>query len=171
MTVASSNQGGYSFHWSVPIDDTHFWMYDAVFNLDTEIAQERLERDYKYKTPDFQMKLNLGNRYGQDREAMVTGPFCGIAPNNQTQDGCVIEGAGPIQDRTQEHLGYIDRGITAARKTLLRAVQQVEAGEPFGPSPTDPLPNPTIVAGVIPATDDWQSALKELEHQAVLAGR
>jgi nitrite reductase/ring-hydroxylating ferredoxin subunit len=168
VTVASSNQGGYSLHWSVPIDDTHFWMYDAVFNLDPELIQDRHERDLTYKTPDFQMKLNLTNRYGQDREAMKTGPYCGIAPNNQTQDGCVIEGAGPIQDRTQEHLVYIDRGITAARKALLRAVQQVQAGEPVS---LRALANPTIVAGVIPATDDWQEVLKRMERDAVAGGR
>ena len=39
------------------------------------------------------------------------------------------EGAGLIQDRTQEHLGYTDRGIVAMRKMILQAISDVQTGK------------------------------------------
>jgi phenylpropionate dioxygenase-like ring-hydroxylating dioxygenase large terminal subunit len=168
ITCAAPNAKGYSLHWSVPIDDTHFWMYDAVYNVDPEFHRKRHGDEFAYKNRDYTMKLNKANRYLQDREVMKTELFCGIAPNFQSQDGCVIEGAGPIQDRTQEHLGYIDRGITAMRKALLQAIDAVREG---GQGPALGLtPHTRIVDGMIPASLDWQKELRRREHAPIGAG-
>ena len=40
----------------------------------------------------------------------------------------VTESMGPIYDRTEEHLGTIDRAIVRMRRLLLDAAQTVEAG-------------------------------------------
>ena len=45
-----------------------------------------------------------------------------------SQDAFAIETQGAIQDRTKEHLGSSDVVIAAVRRTLLKAVQQVQAG-------------------------------------------
>ena len=54
--------------------------------------------------------------------------FSGIGHNFQAQDACVIEGAGRVQDRTKEHLVTSDKAIVAARKLLLKGIQDVKEG-------------------------------------------
>ncbi len=43
-------------------------------------------------------------------------------------DQWAVESMGAIQDRTQEHLGYSDRIITAARRMIFRAIDDVAEG-------------------------------------------
>jgi hypothetical protein len=106
-------------------------------------------------TPDYHMVRNRANRYRQDRESMKSWSYCGLGANFLPHDTCATEGPGPIQDRTQEHLGYTDQGIVAARQALLRAIRDVQAGrEP--PRPTQD----TLVARsdvLLPAAVDWRS--------------
>src|SRR6266545_7898101 len=80
--------------------------------------------------PGFRLARSKGNRYLQDRDSMRTEAYAGLGTNFLPHDTCATEGAGPIQDRTQEHLGSTDRGILAARLVLLRAVRDVQAGRP-----------------------------------------
>ena len=54
--------------------------------------------------------------------------FCGIARNFGAQDLCVIEGAGYIQDRTQEHLASSDMPIVVARKLRIKAIRDLQEG-------------------------------------------
>jgi hypothetical protein len=74
------------------------------------------------------MTRTRANRYLQDRASMKDKTFSGIGYNFQAQDACVIEGAGKIQDRTKEHLVSSDKAIVAARKLLLKAIQDVKEG-------------------------------------------
>ena len=60
--------------------------------------------------------------------AMKNKSFSGIGHNFQAQDACVIEGAGAIQNRTKEHLVTSDKAIVAARKLLLKGIQDVKEG-------------------------------------------
>ena len=59
---------------------------------------------------------------------MKSKSFSGIGYNFQAQDACVIEGAGKVQDRTKEHLVTSDKAIIAARKLLLKGIQDVKEG-------------------------------------------
>jgi hypothetical protein len=77
-------------------------------------------------TPDYKMTRNKSNRYRQDRDSMKSMTFSGIGFNFQAQDACATEGAGPVEDRTKEHLVSSDKAIVAARKLLLKAVQDLE---------------------------------------------
>ena len=79
-------------------------------------------------TPDYRMVRSRANRYRQDRASMKKQSFSGIGHNFQAQDACVIEGAGTVQDRTKEHLVTSDKAIVAARKLLLKAMQDVKEG-------------------------------------------
>src|SRR6185437_7232417 len=72
-------------------------------------------------TPDYRSVRNKANRYLQDRASMKRETFSGIGFNFDAHDLCVIEGAGPIQDRTQEHLASSDMPVVVARKVRMKA--------------------------------------------------
>jgi phenylpropionate dioxygenase-like ring-hydroxylating dioxygenase large terminal subunit len=119
---------GYSVNWHVPIDDTSHWKFVVVFSRKQTLDQEVILRGRDELTADYRMKRNKANRYLQDRGSMKTQSFSGIGHAFQAQDACVIEGAGAIQDRTKEHLVTSDKAIVAARKLLLKGIQDVKQG-------------------------------------------
>ena len=101
--------------------------------------------------------------------------FAGLAMDFQGQDGCATEGAGPIQDRTQEHFGSTDIGIMTARRALIRAIREVEAGREAPHIVRDPSANSFLEIGarkdIVPAGVDWQTYWHDLIAQPVAAGR
>lgn len=157
-------------HWHVPIDDEHHWQY-VFWNLSPERGREtlvgELGSDYRlYRTKD--------NRYLQDRQAMLTQNYSGMGMSNYPQDGCVTEGEGPIQDRTQEHLGHTDLGIVATRKAMLQAIRAVQAGQEPPHVVRDPSENNfdhlIMKADLVPAGKDWRGYWNTARH-AVSADR
>lgn len=124
------NRDGYMLFWRVPISDTDHWLFTLTFK-----ASGPWDSDIPYQWtralvgPDYHPYRNKANRYLQDREEQRRATFSGMGLLFYPQDACVNEGAGPIQDRTKEHLGVADRGITAARKLLLRSVRMVAEGQ------------------------------------------
>ena len=122
---------GYNLYWHVPIDDTHHWRYDIVFRRSAPMEEKDIRRNQEILdelTPDYRPKRNKANRYLQDRESMKTWSFSGMGRIFNVQDSAIVEGSGPIVDRTREFLGPSDRAIIAARRQLLRAIRDVEAG-------------------------------------------
>ena len=119
---------GYSVNWHVPIDDYNHWKFVIVFSRKRALVRETMLRGRDELTADYHMVRNKANRYLQDRESMKSKSFSGIGHNFQAQDACVIEGAGPIQNRTKEHLVTSDKAIVAARKLLLKGIQDVKDG-------------------------------------------
>jgi hypothetical protein len=59
---------------------------------------------------------------------MTARSFAGLGDNFLDHDACVVETAGPVQDRAAEHLAYGDRAIVKARQLLLAAIHDVQAG-------------------------------------------
>lgn len=113
-------------------------------------------------TTDYRMVRNRGNRYLQDRQSMKIWSYNGLGRNFLPHDTCATEGAGPIQDRTQEHLGTTDKGIIAARKFMLRAIQDVQEGRDPPTVLRDPNVRPIdslVVRSdvVLPASIDWHN--------------
>jgi hypothetical protein len=108
---------------------------------------------------DLTLKRNKTNRYLQDRSTFDVS-FSGLGPDFLIHDTCAIEGPGPIEDRTQEHLGYTDQGIIDARRQLLRAIEAVQRG---GEAPgvvrdprVDRAPNLVVRSdALLPASVDW----------------
>ena len=92
--------------------------------------------------------------------------YSGIRFANPIQDLCVVEGAGPVQDRTSEHLVESDVAIVVSRKVLLKAIHDV--GEGIDPPHVVRAPEankfPQIVAtfGPIPSSLPWQDHLNQL---------
>src|SRR5579862_2093770 len=127
ISTISGDRDGHGAHWHVPIDDTHHWKYHITFRRTHAVDQRARGNGRSPVTADYHLLRNQTNRYQQDRSDM-TRTFAGLGTDFQAQDTCVIVGAGAIQDRTQEHPGFTDRGIVAARKALLRAIHEVQEG-------------------------------------------
>ena len=91
--------------------------------------------------------------------------FSGIGHNFQAQDACVIESAGAVQDRTKEHLVTSDKAIVAARKLMLKSIQDVRAGQDALHVVRDPAANDfshiAVVSEVTPKTGDFKAIVKE----------
>jgi len=119
---------GYSVNWHVPIDDHSHWKIVIVFSRKRALDRGMMLRGRDELQPDYHMIRTKANRYLQDRASMKNKSFSGIGYNFQAQDACVIEGAGKVQDRTKEHLVTSDKAIIAARKLLLKGIQDVKDG-------------------------------------------
>ena len=94
---------GYNLYWHVPIDDTHHWRYDIVFRRSAPMEEKDIRRNQEILdelTPDYRPKRNKANRYLQDRESMKTWSFSGMGRIFNVQDSAIVEGSGPIVDRT-----------------------------------------------------------------------
>lgn len=156
-------------NWHVPIDDTHHWKYIVSFDRDKPYDKEALrrKRDSFTPPPDYKPVLNHSNRYRQDRASMKADSYSGIDKTNfPAQDLCVTEGAGPIQDRSREHLMPADGPIVISRKLLHSAIKDVLDGRDPPAIVRDPARNcfSTIVAtnGVIPKSQDWKDYCRKL---------
>ena len=76
------------------------------------------------------------------------------------QDTAIVEGSGPIVDRTKETLGPSDRAIIAARRQVLRAIREVAAGK-CAPNTVrersaNHFPEITVVSEVLDPGADWR---------------
>jgi len=128
-------------------------------------AQEEIFKNRSDLTPDYRLKPNPANRYLQDRESMKTKSFSGLGPNFQVHDSCATVGAGPIQDRTREHLVSSDKGIVAMRKLLLKAVQDVQEGREAPHVVRRPelnrFPHLVVLSEVASSSTDWRAHIRE----------
>ena len=86
------------------------------------------------------------------------------------QDTCIVEGEGPIQNRTQEHLVSSDKVIVAARKLLLKAIKDVQEGRDpphvIRDARLNRFFNMIVWYGVVPNATDWAEHYKHLEAEA-----
>jgi phthalate 4,5-dioxygenase oxygenase subunit len=119
---------GYSIHWHVPIDDETHYRYDFVFNRARPVSRERYEREFAAEMQGHRYVRNKRNRYLQDRKLMKTSNYTGMGDYFPAHDAFATETPGPIHDRTREHLGTTDVCIVAARRRLLEAIEDVQAG-------------------------------------------
>jgi len=114
--------------WHVPIDDERHWRWHFAVRRDAPIDEtSRMRRNSgEYEAP-FYLKRKKSNRYLQDRNAMNQN-YTGMGPNFNVHDAFATESQGPIQNRTREHLATSDVALLAARKLMLKAVEDVKAG-------------------------------------------
>jgi len=160
---------GYSVNWHVPIDDTHHWKYIFSFSRERPVARDLANFGRGAGlTADYKPTQNKANRYMQDREIMKTRSYSGI-DGVPMQDLCAVEGEGPIQDRTKEHLATSDRAIVAQRKLLQKAIKDVQEGKDPPHVIRDPaqnrFPNIIIYVGVLPTSVEWKDHCKLLEAE------
>lgn len=155
--------------WHVPVDDVSCYWY-AIFTsfaAPVDKAEMRAQRLELYELPDYMPRKNKANRYGFDPLEQRTSTFTGMGSDINVHDQWAIEGQGPIQDRTREHLGTTDKAIVVYRSMLLRAIDQVEAGEGRPPMVLDAaaarsVRGPVTVDGIAP-TERWQAYWREAD--------
>jgi len=92
--------------------------------------------------------------------------YSGIGFNFDVHDLCVIEGAGPIQDRTKEHLASTDMPIVLARKVRIKAIRDLQEGREPRNVIRDPKLNQFRIVSareVVSNTKPWKEYVKEQE--------
>jgi phthalate 4,5-dioxygenase len=161
---------GFSLNWHVPIDDTRHWKYSVVYSrfkpLDLGIARASVGEGL---TPDYHLVAGAHNRYLQDRAALPTESYSGIA-GFAAQDAWATESMGPIADRSEEHLGTTDKILFAMRKLLLKGIHDVQSG-------VDPqhvirrpeqnrFPQMLMFVGKVPTDTDWKELARGLVARA-----
>ena len=115
----------------------------------------------------YRLTRTLSNRHLQDREQMKARTFSGLGFGFQAHDAAATETQGPIQRRTEEHLGSGDAGVLAIRGSIRRAIEMVQAGqEPphvIRPGTEYKAAAMVVANAMLPAEADGMSYL----HQAV----
>jgi phthalate 4,5-dioxygenase len=156
-------------NWHVPIDDMHHWKYVISFDRERPYDRDllRRNRDRLAPPPEYKPIPNQRNRFLQKRETMRFLSYSGIDMNYfAAQDLCATEGAGAIQDRTQEHLAPSDAPIAMARNLLFKAIRDIEEGVDPPHVIREPADNDLsdLVAtyGIIPSTLDWKEHCQRL---------
>ena len=116
--------------WHVPVDDETCYWYAIFtsFNEPTDKPQMRAQRLELYELPDYTSRRNKRNNYGFDAHEQATQTYTGMGFDINVHDQWAVESQGRIQDRTREHLGTTDKGITAYRRLLVDAIEQTQAG-------------------------------------------
>jgi hypothetical protein len=154
-------------HMWVPVDDEHTMVYNWTYTYGREPLSED-ERNLVGTGNQFGVDIdvedgfrslrNRRNRYMIDRLVQKTRTFTGIEGTN-TQDRAVQESMGPVADRTYERLGTTDRAIIMARRMLLQAVKDVQAGgDP--PAASDSFYRLRAVEQVIGPDENWWEAMR-----------
>jgi len=87
-----------------------------------------------------------------------------LGTNFLDHDGWAVETQGPIEDRTREHIATTDKAIVAARKLLLKGIEDVRQGkDPLhvirAPSSND-FSHLFVRHEVVPSSLDWKTYWK-----------
>jgi hypothetical protein len=123
----------------------------------------RAQRLETHTLPDYAPLASRVNDWGFDAEEQSGSTFTGMGMDINVHDQWAVESMGPIADRTKEHLGYSDRVITAARRMIFRAIDDVAAGRD-PPGTTGGLNGPPTIDAVGPA-DDWERYWRDQEAE------
>jgi hypothetical protein len=121
----------------VPMNDERCWVICVTWRPDAPLGAQELaawrngENSHRKVIPGTTTPVERkDNDYLIDRRLQKTVSFTGIH-GIRAQDAMVTESAGPIADRTREHLGSSDVAVVAMRRTLIEnASKCVEAGTP-----------------------------------------
>ncbi len=156
--------------WHVPIDDRRSWWYAIFYDFRHRVDKEtmRAQRRTLYEFPDYAPRRNRSNRYGFDPAEQTALTYTGMGMDINVHDTWAVESAGAIQDRSVEHLGAADKGITAYRRLLLGAIRALlkDGDLPFidlaGKS--NLVYGPAAIDAIVKA-DSWRIAWKA-EDQA-----
>jgi phenylpropionate dioxygenase-like ring-hydroxylating dioxygenase large terminal subunit len=175
LTCSGGYRDGYSVNWHVAIDDTHHWKYTIMFRRGGPMDKQQTMQARADTTQDYHLVRNKANRYLQDREEMKATTFLGMGSAFQVHDTWATEGAGPIQDRTQEHLTPGDIAIVTARKLLLAAIKDVQDGRDPRNVVRDEDANRyadlVLMSRVIPIETDHRTFWKEEPREMTAATR
>jgi 5,5'-dehydrodivanillate O-demethylase len=101
----------------VPIDDTETISYTVTFYPESGSELVLTTKGLRRRSPGQYSRVEDG--------------YWGIESNDQ--DVVVLEGLGPIFDRSTEHLAVTDRGVVMLRKMIQESIEAVSKGsDPIG---------------------------------------
>lgn len=121
----------------VPADDENCWSWAVNYYMERPLSAA--EREHMRRGAGLHVEFvagtrqgtgHMGNDYGLDRVAQRTGKSFSGVPGIAMQDTAVQESQGRIADRTRENLVSSDNGIIMARRLLLKAARDNQAGRP-----------------------------------------
>ncbi len=144
----------------VPVDDhtTYWWSFFTSFAEPVDRETMRAQRLAHMSLPDYVPLHGRHDDWAFDPAEQRTRTYLGMGEQDiNRHDQWAVESMGPIQDRTREHLGTSDKVIMANRRTLLKAIDTVEAG---GTPPmvltaaeAEALQGPDTIDCIAPAAD------------------
>jgi phthalate 4,5-dioxygenase len=142
----------------LPVDDTHTYWYSVFTSFAGPVDKEAMRqlRLRFISLPDYIPKAGRHNQWGFNPDEQLTQTYLGMGEEDiNVHDQWAVESMGPIQDRTREHLGTSDKVIMANRRTLLKAIEAVQAGG-TAPGVADAelaghMQGPDTVDGIAPA--------------------
>ena len=154
----------------VPKDEEHCWVIAVSFRPDRELGAEEIrawragENTHRKIHPGTTIPIeSAANNYLIDRRVQKTQTFTGIA-GIRAQDAMATESAGPIADRTKEHLGTSDRAIIAMRRRLIREARSLaEDGTVPSVAHGGPIYRVRASSAVLPSGSDFQDHKDVLE--------
>jgi phthalate 4,5-dioxygenase oxygenase subunit len=156
--------------WHVPIDDT-----PATGTRCSRVSAQPVNKDLmraqrlkEHRLPDYAPLKNKRNNYGYDPEEQARETYTGMGLDINVHDQWAVESMGPIQDRTQEHLGKTDVGIIRYRRMLRAAIDRAEAGEtqdlPLRRTETEAVRGPVSIDAIGP-TEAWDTLWTEADAE------
>jgi hypothetical protein len=148
--------------WHVPTDDLKHYWYAIFTSFGGPVDKDEMRRQrlQLYELPDYIPRKNKSNDYGFDPHEQAHETFTGMGADINVHDQWACESMGPIQDRTNEHLGQSDKAITAYRRILRRAIEEAgNGGRPLmvpDVTTAPKLTGPAAIDGIGPS-NDWQA--------------
>lgn len=149
--------------WHVPVDDETCYWYSMFTSFDRPVDKDtmRAQRLKEHSLPGYAPLKNRRNNYGYDPEEQAARTWTGMGFDINVHDQWAVEGMGPIQDRTEEHLASTDIGIVRYRRLLQAAMDDLATGDEAALPMLDrdaariagPLSNDAIAD-----TADWETA-------------
>lgn len=134
--------------WYVPIDDTHTKRFQVGF-----VPWGEDKRPYEWPKEHSYTQPGPENDYFRSYGEVDT--ISGIpvnAPGTSVkgflvQDNMVNESQGPVAERSQEHLGSLDKVLHAMRVMMLVAIEDVRKGKDPRHTIRDPAKNEMVYVG------------------------
>ncbi len=156
--------------WHVPVDDTRCYWYAMFTSFGAPVDREtmRAQRLAEHELPDYRPRKNAANNYHYDPAEQREQTYTGMGFDINVHDQWACESMGPIQDRTDEHLGRSDVGIMQYRRLLREMIGHVAAGNDdaliLRGNGAAALTGPQSVDAVVDHSD-WASAWPGAERQ------
>ncbi|MEE2995692.1 MAG: Rieske 2Fe-2S domain-containing protein [Pseudomonadota bacterium] len=122
-------------HAWVPIDDATCFAWTFSYHpsrplneLEMSVMTEGGSLHVTQIPGTFRPVANRYNDYHMDREAQKAGTSSSGVKGIAMQDASIQESMGTVADRSRENLVLTDRGITQARRLLLKSAENLERG-------------------------------------------
>lgn len=147
--------------WHVPVDDENCYWYSMFTSFGKPVDKALMwdQRIKEHRLPDFAPLKNKRNDYGFDPDEQRAKTYTGMGLDINVHDQWAVESMGPIQDRTEEHLGRTDVGIMKYRRMLRAAIDKVEAGTdeglPMRNGGTGQIRGPVAIDAIAPGAE-WE---------------